>query len=92
MIWLPLVSLIFLILIYRVHRFVFWVVGILEITLYTFGVIYIEETFKSMENQFLYYLALTGAGLILGVAWFFFAISINHRKLYENLDLTKDKR
>lgn len=92
MIWLPLISLIFLILIYRVHRVVFWIVGILEITLYTFWVIYIEETFKTMENQFLYYLAMTGVWLILWVAWFLVAISINHRALYANLDLTKDKR
>ncbi|MBP9811965.1 hypothetical protein KBC86_01175 [Candidatus Gracilibacteria bacterium] len=90
MVWLPLFSLIFLMLIYRVHRLVFWIVGILEITLYTFGVIYIEETFTKAGNQFLYYLALTGAGLIIGVAGFFFAISINHRHLYDDLEIKKE--
>ncbi|GAB0174522.1 MAG: hypothetical protein HHAS10_04010 [Candidatus Altimarinota bacterium] len=91
MIWLPLISLIFLILIYRVHRGVFWMVSIFEITLYTFGMIYIEDNLRIFGNQLLYSLALTGAGLVLGVAGFFIAISINHRHLYDELDNNSEK-
>lgn len=91
MFYFPLVNILFLILIYRVHRPIFWVIGFTEIALYIGGVYYIEDTYKLATNQFLYYLALAGFGLIIGVAGFFLAISINHRHLYEQMEQEESK-
>jgi hypothetical protein len=52
-------------------------------SIYLGGVLYIEENLQRATNQFLYYLALTGLGLIVGVAGFFIAITLNHRHLYD---------
>jgi hypothetical protein len=82
MFYFPLVNLLFLILIYRVHKPIFWIIGIIEVAVYVGGILYIEEHYQRVTNQFLYYLALAGLGLIIGVAGFFIAISLNHRRLY----------
>jgi hypothetical protein len=89
MTFFPLFNIIFLILIYRVHRPIFWIIGILEVVLYISWVLYIDANFKLQSNIFLYYLALTGAGLILGVAGFFIAISINQKHLYDDIEKLK---
>lgn len=65
MFYFPLVNILFLILIYRVHRPIFWIIGIIEVALYMGGVLYIEDHYKLTSNQFLYYLTLTGVGLII---------------------------
>lgn len=89
MLWFPLINIFFLILIYRVHRQIFYIVGIIEIFLYMGGVAYIESTYSLASNQFLYYLTLTGIGLIIGVSAFFIAISLNHKHLYEDTSNSK---
>jgi hypothetical protein len=65
MFYFPLVNVLFLILIYRVHKPIFWVVGTIEMSIYLGGVFYIEQNLELATNQFLYYLALTGLGLIV---------------------------
>ena len=59
MFYFPLVNILFLILMYRVHRPIFWIVGGIEVALYIGGVVYIESIYQDASNQFLYYLALT---------------------------------
>ena len=86
MTFFPLINIFFLILIYRVHRRIFWVTTTLEVMLYLGGVWYIEMTYRLASNQVLYYLTLTGVGLVIGVAGFFLAISLNHKDLYEDLE------
>lgn len=78
----PLFNVIFLIILYRIHRPIFYGTTILEVLLYVIGVWYVQDTFVRPENQFLYYLTITGIGLIIGVAAFFIAITLNHRHLY----------
>jgi hypothetical protein len=80
----PLVNLIFLVILYRIHRRIFYITAFLEIATYIAGVLYIEQSFSHASNQFLYYLALTGIGLILVIGAFFVAISLNHRHLYSD--------
>lgn len=91
MFYFPLVNILFLVLIYRVHRPIFWIIGFIEIALYTGGMMYIETNYQLTSNQFLYYLTLTGIGLIVGVAGFFLAISLNHRHLYEEMEKNEEK-
>lgn len=57
--------------------------------LYLGGMLYIESHYQLPSNQFLYYLTLTGVGLIIGIAGFFIAISLNHRHLYEESEPKK---
>ena len=83
MTFLPLVNIFFLILIYRVHRPIFWITTVLESLLYIIGIWYIESTYQLITNKILYNLTLTGIGLVIGVAAFFIAISLNHKHLYE---------
>lgn len=83
MTFLPLVNIFFLVLIYRVHRRIFWITTAIESILYIGGIWYIESTYQLITNKILYNLSLTGVGLIIGVAAFFIAISLNHRHLYD---------
>ncbi len=78
----PLFNVIFLIILYRIHRPIFYITTLLEVLLYVIGVWYVQDTFVRPGNQFLYYLTITGIGLIIGVAAFFIAITLNHRHLY----------
>ncbi len=80
----PLINLIFMVILYRIHKNIFYIATFIEIIVYICGVLYIEQSFSHAGNQFLYYLALTGAGLIIVIAAFFIAISLNHRHLYSD--------
>ncbi|MDD2693363.1 MAG: hypothetical protein PHY14_00345 [Candidatus Gracilibacteria bacterium] len=80
----PLVNLIFLIVLYNIHRRIFYITAFVEIATYIIGVYYIESSFSHAGNQFLYYLALTGFGLVVVIGAFFVAISLNHKHLYSD--------
>ncbi len=55
----PLVNLIFLVILYNIHRKIFYGTACIQIVLYTAGVTYVEQSFDRGDNQFLYYLSLT---------------------------------
>lgn len=60
MFYFPIVNIFVLILIYRVHRKIFWITTIIEMILFLAGSWYIETTYQTASNQFLYTLTLTG--------------------------------
>lgn len=80
----PLVNVLFLIILYNIHRKIFYIAGFLEVLIYVVWVSYIELSFDQVTNQFLYYLSLTGVGAIIGIAAFFIAVSLNHKHLYSD--------
>lgn len=82
MTFFPIINIIFLVILYHIHRKIFLITTIIEILIYLGGVWYIESKYSHITNQFLYYLALSGAGLIVGFAAFFIAITLNHQHLY----------
>jgi hypothetical protein len=84
MTFFPLINILFLVILYFVHRRIFYITTILEIVLYVGGSYAIYSEFSRAENQFLWMLALTGAGFIMALISFFVAISLNHKDLYEN--------
>jgi hypothetical protein len=90
MFWFPLINLVFLILIYRIHKEIFYGASLIVTILYVGWVFFIERYIAGDSYQFLYYLSLTGAGLIIGVAAFLLAISVNHKHLYSDLETPKD--
>ena len=55
----PLVNLIFLVILYNIHRRIFYITACIEIAIYIAGVTYVEQSFNRGDNQFLYYLSLT---------------------------------
>jgi hypothetical protein len=76
----PLINFAFLVILYHIHRRIFWVTAFVESILYTGGIFWIYNTFGSIYNQSLYMLALTGAGFILVFIAFFVAIFANHHR------------
>ncbi|NRH21286.1 hypothetical protein HOO68_04550 [Candidatus Gracilibacteria bacterium] len=75
----PLINFIFLIILYVVHKKVFWVTLVLEIFIYAGGIFYIYQNFGLVANQMLYMFTLTGIGFIVVLIAFFVAIFINHQ-------------
>ncbi len=82
-IFFPVFNIIFLIILWNIHRKIFYITTFIEISLYIVWYVYIEANFSRLPNLFLYYLFLTGVGLIIGFTAFFVAISLNHKQLYE---------
>ena len=76
----PLINFTFLIILYKIHRRIFWSMVIVESLLYCGGIVWIYDTFGSIYNQSLYMLALTGVGFILVFIAFFIAIFANHHR------------
>jgi len=74
----PLINFTFLIILYRIHRRIFWITTLIESVLYIGGTYWIYTTFESGYNHSLYLLALTGIGFIIVFIAFFVAIFANH--------------
>lgn len=84
MFFFPLVNFLFLIILYRVHRQIFFVTTFIEIVLYMAGIYLIYDQFNTQQNQLLYTLFLTGVGFIVALIAFFVAILSNQHGLYDN--------
>lgn len=82
MTFFPIINIIFLIILWNIHKRIFFITTVIEIVIYLAGVQYIESNYAHIANQFLYYLALSGLGLIVGFTAFFIAITLNHKHLY----------
>ena len=80
MFFFPLINFIFLIILYVVHKKVFWIALVLEIGIYAGGIFYIYENFWLITNQMLYMFTLTGVWFIVVLIAFFVAIFINQHK------------
>lgn len=81
-IFFPVVNIVFLVILWKIHRNIFYITTFIEVFIYIVGVIYIEDNYSLLPNLFLYYLFLSGVGLIIGFAAFFIAITLNHKHLY----------
>ncbi len=81
MAFFPLLNFIFLIILYRIHRQVFWVTTFVEIVIHMIGFWYIYGQFNRADNQLLYTLALTGIGFIVALFAFFVAAFLNQKHL-----------
>jgi len=55
-----------------------------EILLYIGSWLYIDYSFTRADNQFIYWLTITGVGFIVALMAFFIAISLNHKHLYDS--------
>lgn len=75
----PLINFTFLIILYKVHRKIFWITSFIEIVLYWTGIVWIYDNFDNKANQMLYVFTLTGVGFIFVFLAFFIAIFLNHR-------------
>ncbi len=84
MFFFPLCNLIFLILLYKVHKKVFVITTVLEVLLNGIGIYYIYTEFARADNRTLYLLALTWAGFIIAFIAFFIAIISNQKDLYSH--------
>lgn len=82
MFFFPLLNFLFLIILYRIHREVFWVTLAIEIILHILGFWYVGQ-FSRMDNQLLYTFALTGAGFVVVLFAFFIAAFLNQKNLTE---------
>ena len=80
MFFFPLINFAFLIILYKIHRRIFWIMALVETLLYVGGIGWIYGTFGSIYNHALYMLALTGVGFILVFIAFFVAIFANHNR------------
>jgi hypothetical protein len=49
-----------LIIIFRIHRDIFWITTGIEMVLHVFGLAYVYTQFNRLDNQFLYIFAITG--------------------------------
>jgi len=81
MAFFPLLNFIFLIILYRIHRRVFWVTTFIEVVIHIIGFTYIYGQFSRVDNQLLYTLALTGIGFIVALFSFFVAALLNQKNL-----------
>ncbi len=84
MAFFPLLNFIFLIILYRIHRQVFWGTAIVEVIIHILGFWYIYGRFSRADNQFLYTLALTGIGLIVALFAFFVAAHLNQKHIHSS--------
>ncbi len=84
MTFFPLINILFLVILFFVHKKIFYITTFIEIILYIGGTAYVYTEFSRADNQFLYMLSLTGAGFIIALVAFVIAISLNHRGLYED--------
>ena len=79
MFFFPLLNFIFLIILFRIHRQVFWITTFIEIIIHMIGFWYIYVQFTRTDNQLLYTLALTGIGFIVVLFAFFIAAFLNQK-------------
>ncbi len=77
----PLLNFLFLIILYHIHKKVFYVTTFIEIVIHMIGFWYIYGQFQRTDNQLLYTLALTAIGFIVALSAFFVATFLNHKKL-----------
>lgn len=82
MFFFPLINFLFLIILYFVHKGVFWIATIIEVLVYVVWVYAIYTEFENQANQMLYTFFLTGMGFIFALAAFFVAIFLNQKHLY----------
>ncbi|MBC7503733.1 hypothetical protein H7169_02080 [Candidatus Gracilibacteria bacterium] len=80
MFFFPLINFTFLIILYQIHKRIFWITFVLETFLYAGGLWWIYHNFDRADNQVLYMFTLTGAGFILVFIAFFIAIFANHTR------------
>ena len=80
----PIINTIFLIILYRIHTRIFYFTLAFEVLLYIGSWFYIDYSFTRADNQFLYWLTITGIGFIVALMAFFTAISLNHKNLYDS--------
>ncbi len=90
MFFFPLINFLFLIILYFIHKKIFFITAFIEVILYVAGMYFIYDQFAIQGNQFLYMLLLTGLGFIIALIAFFVAILSNQRGLY-NQDLGHQK-
>lgn len=81
MAFFPLLNFLFLIILYRIHRRVFWVTATAEVLIHVIGFWYIYGQFSRTDNQLLYIFALTGIGFIVVLLAFFIAAFLNQKHL-----------
>jgi len=80
----PIINAVFLIILYRIHGRIFYITLVFEVLLYIGSWMYIDYSFTRADNQFLYWLTVTGIGFIFALTAFFTAISLNHKNLYDS--------
>lgn len=80
MFFFPLINIVFLVILYRIHRGVFWVTLIVDIIVCGGGMYWVYDTFERLDNHILYTFAITGAGFIIAFIAFFIAIFLNHHR------------
>ncbi len=84
MFFFPLLNFIFLIILYRIHKQVFYITTGIEIAIHMIGFSYIYGQFSRADNQILYMLALTGAGFVIVLFAFFLAAFLNQKHLHSH--------
>ncbi len=89
MFFFPLINFLFLIILYYIHKKIFFVTTLIEIVLYGVGIYFIYDTFSTQSNHFLYMLFLTGIGFVVVLVAFFVAILSNQSTLYNQENRTK---
>jgi hypothetical protein len=73
----PLINFTFLIILFKIHKKIFWITTFLEVILYLGGVFWIYDSFHLVMNQTLYMFTLTGIGFVIVFIAFFAAIFMN---------------
>ncbi len=82
----PLINFTFLIILYKIHKKIFWITTLGETLLYLGGLYWIYNTYNLVMNQTLYIFTLTGIGFVIVLIAFFTAIFANQyseRKIHE---------
>lgn len=77
MFFFPLINFTFLIILYKIHKKIFWITTGGEVLLYIGGLFWIYSTYDLVINQTLYIFTLTGIGFIIVLIAFFAAIFAN---------------
>lgn len=77
----PLLNFLFLIILYNIHKKVFYITTFIEIVVHMIWFWYIYGQFNRADNQFLYTLALTGVGFTVALFAFFVAAFLNQKHL-----------
>lgn len=84
MFFFPLLNFLFLIILYRIHRGVFWVTTVIEVIVHIVGFWYIYSNYGRADNQLLYTFTLTGVGFIIVLLAFVIAIFHNYHRDIEH--------
>jgi uncharacterized protein YebE (UPF0316 family) len=84
MFFFPLINFLFLIILYFIHKKIFFVTAFIETIIYVVGMYFVYAEFERQENQILYTFFLTGVGFIIALIAFFVAILSNQHHLYNH--------